>query len=156
MPRQSVEAKAGARFRARPKNALPQPPEHLSQKARKIWARVISTKPADWFDEGSLVLLAQFCDLAAEQAKLVLQRNELEQLKPANLLDRTEVLKARLDVNKAIREFALASTTAATKLRLTVQNTIDRRSGILDEKQPEAVVAAAARSSLLSGRQLDS
>jgi hypothetical protein len=155
MPRQSVEAKAGARFRARPKNELPQPPEHLSLEARKIWARILSTKPADWFDEGSLVLLAQFCDLVAEQAKLVLQRTELEQLKPTNILDRTEVIKARLDINKAIREFALASTTAATKLRLTVQNTIDRKSGVLSEKPPEAVVAAAARSSLLSGRQLD-
>jgi len=55
-------------------------------------------------------------------------------------------------VNKAIREFALASTTAATKLRLTVQNTIDRKSGVLDEKPPEMV---AQRSSLLSGRLLD-
>jgi hypothetical protein len=156
MPRQSVEAKAGAKFRARPSNTLPEPPEHLSQEARKLWDRILASKPADWFEEGNLPILAQYCDLVAEQAKLVLQRNELEQLKPANLLDRTEVLRARLDVNRSVREHALASTTLAVKLRLTVQNTIDRKAGILTEKQPEAVVAAAARSSLLSGRQLDS
>ena len=140
MPRQSVEAKSGARWRARPQNALPQPPEHLSEEARKLWARIVESKPADWFEEGSLPLLAQYCDLVAEQAKLILRRNKLDQLKPTNLLDRTELIKVRLDVNKGIREFALASTTAAAKLRLTVQNTIDRKSRILDEKAPEAAV----------------
>jgi phage terminase small subunit len=134
MPRQSVEAKAGARFRARPKNALPQPPEHLSQEARGIWARVLSVKPADWFDEGNLPILAQYCDLVAEQAKMVLRRDELDQLKPIGVTERTELIQARLAVNRAIREHAATSAILAAKLRLTVQNTIDRRSGVLTEK----------------------
>jgi hypothetical protein len=102
---------------------------------------VSSTKPADWFDEGSLPLLAQYCDLVAGQAKMVLQRNELNQLKPVDGLDRSELIRARVEINRSIREYAATSTTLATKLRLTVQNTIDRRAGVLNEKQPEAVAA---------------
>jgi hypothetical protein len=156
MPRQSVEAKAGARFRARPSNTLPQPPEHLSPEARTLWVRILASKPCDWFEEGNLPILAQYCDLVAEQAKMVLHRNELDVLKPIDVTERTELIQARINQNRAIRETAATSAILAAKLRLTVQNTIDRKSRILDEKQPEAVVAAAERSSLLAGRRLDS
>jgi hypothetical protein len=156
MPRQSVEAKAGARFRARPQNTLPEPPEHLSQEARKLWVRILTSKPSDWFDEGNLPILAQYCDLVAEQAKMVLQRNELDQLKPFGVVERTELIQARIAQNRAIRETAATAAILAAKLRLTVQNVISSKSRILDEKQPEAVVVAAARSSLLAGRRLDS
>jgi hypothetical protein len=142
-------------MRPKAKRALPQPPEHLSDAAVKIWARVLSSKPANWFDEGSLPLLAQYCDLVAEQAEMVLRRRGLDQLKPVDGLERSELLKARVAINQSIRGYAATSTTLATKLRLTVQNTIDRRSGILDEKAPEAAVVER-RSSLLAGRQLDS
>jgi hypothetical protein len=221
MPRQSVEAKSGAQWRAKARNTVHQPPEHLSEEARRLWARVVASKPADWFEEGNLPILAQYCDLVAEQAHLVLRRNELNVLnpdspdgsafcphhapistggsarygqpasrvltdatgerrnpafrqrfrglwacrpdpngesglKPVDTMERTALLQARSAVNKTIRDYALASATLAVKLRLTVQNTVDRKSGVLSEKVPEAVVAAAARSSLLAGRQLDS
>jgi hypothetical protein len=42
----------------------------------------LASKPADWFDEGNLPILAQYCDLVAEQADLVLRRNELYATKP--------------------------------------------------------------------------
>ena len=64
---------------------------------------------------------------------------------------RTRWTKARLD--KQILEHAQTATTLAVKLRLSVQNNIDRRSGILDEKPPEVTTR---RSSLLGGRRLDS
>jgi hypothetical protein len=95
---------------------------------------VLACKPADWFDEGSLPLLVQYCDLVAEQAKLVLRRDELDVLKPVGVTERTELIQARLAVNRAIREHAATSAILAAKLRLTVQNTIDRRSGVLTEK----------------------
>ena len=87
---------------------------------------------------------------------MVLQRNELDQLKPFGVVERTELIQARIAQNRAIRETAATAAILAAKLRLTVQNVISSKSRVLDEKQPEAVVAAAARSSLLSGRQLDS
>jgi hypothetical protein len=80
MPHQSVEARTAAVWRSKPRKSLPQPPEHLSQEARKLWARILASKPSDWFDEGNLPILAQYCDLVAEQAKMVLHRNELDVL----------------------------------------------------------------------------
>jgi hypothetical protein len=103
------------------------PPEHLSEKARKLWARIVFSKPAGWFGQGSLPLLAQYCDLVAEQADLVVRRNELYSMKPVDSLERLALIRAKCDVNKAIREYALASTTLAVKSRLSVQNTIDRK-----------------------------
>jgi len=157
MPRQSVEGKAGAAWRARSQQVkvVHEPPEHLSDDARRLWAKILASKPADWFEEGSLPLLAQYCDLVAEQAKLVQQRNELVRLKPVDIMDRTAIVTARTRVAKSILEHSAQCSSLAIKLRLTVQNTIDRKSGILTEKQPEATFIAA-RSSLLAGRRLDS
>ena len=157
MPRQSVEGKAGAAWRARsqPVKVVHEPPEHLSDDARRLWAKILASRPADWFEEGSLPLLAQYCDLVAEQAKLVQQRNELVRLKPVDIMDRTAIVTARSRLGKSIIEHSAQCSSLALKLRLTVQNTIDRRSGVLDEKQPEAAVVAQ-RSSLLAGRRLGS
>jgi hypothetical protein len=155
MPRQSVEARAGAAWRSKHEKPIPYSTKHLSPEARKLWGRILASKPADWFDEGNPPILAQYCDLVAEQADLVLRRNELYSTKPVDSVERSALIRAKCEVNKTIREYALASTTLAVKLRLNVQNTIDRRSGVLDEKVPEAAVVAQ-RSSLLAGRQLDS
>ncbi len=54
--------------------------------------------------------------MIAEQAKMVLHRNVLDQLKPIGVTERTEVQQARIAMNKAIRDQALASTTLAVKL----------------------------------------
>jgi hypothetical protein len=64
-------------------------------------------------------------------------------------------LAAVSDMDKRIMELAKTVGVLGAKLRLTVQNTIDRKSGILSEKPPEAAVVAH-RSSLLGGRRLDS
>ena len=95
--------------------------------------------------------MAQYCDLVAEQADLVLRRNELYSAKPADSLERLALIRAKTDVNWSIREYVLAATTLAVKLRLTVQNTIDRKSGMLDEPYP-----SDDDDRLFAGRQLDS
>ena len=87
----------------------------------------MASKPADWFDEGNLPILAQYCDLVAEQADLVLRRNELYSTKPADSLERFALIRAKCEVNKAIRDYAATSVVLALRLRLTVQNTIDGR-----------------------------
>jgi hypothetical protein len=155
VPRKSVENRAAAFMRPASKRSLPQPPEHLSPEARKLWARVIACKPADWFDDGNLPILAGYCDATVERDKMVLRRTELEAVKPAGLMDRIELNKALIDINRSILDHASKAAILAAKLRLTVQNTIDRRSGVLGEKQPE-MVASEVRSSLLAGRRLDS
>jgi hypothetical protein len=90
--------------------------------------------------------------LLAEHTKLVREPNALNQLKPVDILDRTALSNARIRINKLIIDHMQASATRAVKLRLSVQNTIDRKSGMLDEKQPEAT----AVNPLLAGRRLNS
>jgi hypothetical protein len=101
---------------------LPDAPEYLSDKAKSLWKNVVSCKPPGWFDEGNYPLLAMFCDLVATAEELAAQRGAL---KP---LDREAARLGRRHLATA-----LAATTLGVKLRLTVQNTIDRRSGRLDE-----------------------
>jgi hypothetical protein len=154
MPRQSVESRSAAAWRTNllKCKSLQEPPEDLSDDARKLWAKVLASKSADWFDDGSLPILAQYCDLLAEHTKLVREPNALNQLKPVDILDRTALSNARIRINKLIIDHMQASATRAVKLRLSVQNTIDRKSGMLDEKQPEAT----AVNPLLAGRRLNS
>jgi hypothetical protein len=64
-------------------------------------------------------------------------------------MDRTAIVTARTRLGKSILEHSAQCSSLAIKLRLTVQNTIGRKSGILDEKPPKIV---AQHSSLLSGR----
>jgi hypothetical protein len=46
------------------------PPADLSADEANVWARVAATKPGDWWDAGSVPLLAQYCR-ATVQAELV-------------------------------------------------------------------------------------
>lgn len=46
------------------------PPADLSAAECQVWATVAATKPGDWWDAGSVPLLAQFCR-ATVQAELV-------------------------------------------------------------------------------------
>lgn len=46
------------------------PPADLSVEECEVWARVVATKPGEWWDAGSTPLLAQYCR-AVVQAELV-------------------------------------------------------------------------------------
>ena len=47
-----------------------QPPSDLTVEEATVWARVVATKPGDWFDAGSVPMLAQYCR-AVVQSELV-------------------------------------------------------------------------------------
>ena len=126
MPKRSVESRAGAAWRSKAATSLSEPPEHLTPEAKNLWARILASKPSDWFEEGNLPILAQYCDLVAEQAKMVQHRSVLDQLKPIGVTERTELVNARISMNKLIKELAATSAILAAKLRLTVQNTLLR------------------------------
>ena len=57
MPRMSAEARGASVFMTG--GLLAAVPVGLSVEAAKIWQDVVSAKPADWFDAGSLLLLQQ-------------------------------------------------------------------------------------------------
>jgi|GEM_PF-4840513 len=138
MARQSAEARSAAGFLAGA--APPPPPKHLSRAAAAVWREIVASKSVDWFDAGSRILLEAYCETAVH-ARAIAKR-----------LDRLRKLNAWEEAKTWEKRYALASgtlTTLSTKLRLSVQALVDRRSrGILERGPGET----AARDPLLGGR----
>lgn len=129
MPRASAESRAAAAFRAGAK--LPAPPDWLDEEARAHWRGIVASKPLGWFDAGSLPLLAQYC------ATLVRARQITEHIATVPL-DEKGAYAAEVRL-QGLNGSCLA---LATKLRLTVQSSVDRKSRLLDESGPGEEVAA--------------
>jgi hypothetical protein len=123
VPRQSAEARSAASFVAG--GAPPRAPAHLSKAAKVLWAEIAASKPADWFDAGSGVLLGNYCEVAV-QARGVAKR--LERLRKATAWDEAKAWEKRLAM--LTRTLSML----ATKLRLSVQSSVDRKSRKLDER----------------------
>jgi phage terminase small subunit len=121
MPRQSVEARAAEFWRKG--RTLPDAPEYLSDKAKSLWKVIVSCKPPGWFDEGNYPLLAMYCDLVAEAEELSAQRNSL----PVMHREAARLRRAHLATVGVM-------TMLAVKLRLTPQQSIHRRAGMLNER----------------------
>ena len=120
MPRISAEARAAAAHLVGGKP--PPPPKEMSPDAAKIWKLIVRSKPLGWFDYGSLVLLRQYCETAVEAQRFA-----------AILAEDCETLDDRIDVGKHLTRLNGSLTTMATKLRLSVQAAVDRKSRMLDE-----------------------
>ena len=125
MPRSSAAERAAAFYRTDPASRVP--PRALTARARTIWREIVAAKPIDWFDAGSLGLLADHCET---QARLEACWVGLRQLpvgcKEAKLImDEVRVLRANYG-------------RSAQLLRLVVQHAIDWRSTKAAEKAPDA------------------
>jgi hypothetical protein len=121
MPRISPAARAAAMWKTG--GQKPQPPKYLSAKARRIWQSIVDDRPVDWFRAGSLLLLEQLC------STMVGQREVLAQL---------EKDSGNPELLKVAKDYAMIINGTATKLRLTVQNDVERHSRHTDEKEPQA------------------
>ncbi len=120
MPRISAEARGALSYRVggRP----PPAPKNLSREAAAIWRAIVRAKPLGWFDPGSLPLLARYCRTAVRAEQL------------ADVLDATTVHDlGAADLEKRVVKLNGSLTTLATKLRLSVQGAVDRKSRLLDE-----------------------
>jgi hypothetical protein len=134
MPRISAEARSAAAYRAgsRP----PAPPKSLKPAVARIWREIAAAKPADWFDGATLRLLRRYCRTLG-QAEAV--ADELDAVAVSS--DAARILERRLVALNA------SCTTMATKLRLTVQSTVDWH----DRKNSERGLGEVAADSLIGG-----
>ncbi len=123
MPRASAEGRAAAAYKAGGKP--PAPPAGMSAEAAIIWRAIAGSKPIGWFDAGSLPLLQSYCENSAQCRKIEIELREL---------DIDDPLAGKLE--KRLVSLNSACTTTATKLRLTVQNLVERHSRMITEAGP--------------------
>jgi hypothetical protein len=125
MARASASERSGAFYRA--DTAAREPPRDLSQRAKAIWREIVRAKPIDWFDGGSVGLLADHCETQArlEQCWVVLRRL------PAGC-DDARVILAEVKILRP--NFGRS----AALLRLPVQYAVERQAAKAGEKAPEA------------------
>lgn len=120
MPRITAEARGAAAFRSGSKP--PAAPTGFTDVEAKLWREIVSQKPIGWFDAGSLPLLGQYCRTLARA-----------QLVGASLATVAVDDPAGIAFEKRLTKLNANCATLATKLRLSVQNNVDRRSRMLDE-----------------------
>jgi len=119
-------ADKAARFYRAGKQPL-DPPKRLSTRAKAIWREIVASKPVDWFDGGSLGMLAGLCETGArlEECWRRLARFPFGCVEARYVMTELRTLQANYD-------------RAASKLRLTVQAIVDNRSAKAAESAPEA------------------
>jgi hypothetical protein len=117
--------RAGAFYRADP--AARVPPKVLSPRAKAIWKEIVKAKPPDWFDGGSVGLLADHCETQArlEECWALLRRLPVGSDDARGLMAELRVLRPN---------FA----TSSRLLRLTVSAGIERQAAKAGESAPEA------------------
>jgi len=121
MPRQSPEARSAAAFLTGVQ--APEPPADLLPGEVKLWVEIVQSKPAGWFDAGSLLLLELYAYTAIQAARVAAALSDVG--------DIGSPVAGRL----CRRLVALNNSTVglASRLRLTVQATVHRKSGMLSE-----------------------
>jgi len=104
------------------------PPHHLVDEQVEVWQAIVSGHPADWFDAGSVPLLAQLC-------RHVVIGNRI-----AELVERTDDTETLLAVLREQRAESEAVRKLATSLRITPQSTLNhrgnKRSGVGITRKP--------------------
>ena len=117
--------RSGAFYRA--DKAMREPPKALSQRAKAIWREIVRAKPLDWFDGGSVGLLADHCETQArlEECWTLLRRLPAGSREAAMFLAEIKVLRPNY-------------ATSSRLLRLTVSAGIERQAAKAGETAPDA------------------
>lgn len=93
------------------------PPADLSTEECEVWSRVVATKPGDWWDAGSVPLLAQYCR-AVVQAELIA---DLVRQTATTMLTDPGQLGTYKELRKIQSTLSGEITTLARSMRLTQQ-----------------------------------
>jgi hypothetical protein len=101
-------------------------PTEFSPEAAAIWREVVSSRPVDFFDGGSLRLLGQYCRQMAVADRLSAE------------LDATAVSSDTMTGKiKRLAALSASCTTLATKLRISIQSAVHCQSGKISEKSTD-------------------
>lgn len=98
-------------------NRLLAPPDDLSMQEASVWSQVVATKPADWWDAGSMPLLAQY-------ARAVVQSDTVSDLVSkvlTNLLTDPDELARYREMRKIQSALSQEMSNLARAMRLTQQ-----------------------------------
>lgn len=114
MPRQSAASLSVVTPLRTPKH--PPAPKGLPKRQQALWNDIVRSKPADWFDAGSLPILQALVAHIETAERIQVQFADLGDLSDADALDRLDKLSRLRD-----RESKAVSTLSA-KLRLTQQS----------------------------------
>jgi hypothetical protein len=93
-------------------------PQDLTAEQADVWASVVVTKPADWFDAGSVPILAAYCRAVVESRKVAAL---VESMTSAMLL-LDDGLKRYKDLRRLQAELSGEVNTLARAMRLTQQS----------------------------------
>lgn len=96
---------------------LLEPPPDLSAEQAEIWASIIVTKPADWFDAGTAPVLAAYCRAVVESRKIA----ALVEAMTADMLLLDDGLARYKELRKVQGALAGEVNTLARAMRLTQQ-----------------------------------
>jgi hypothetical protein len=118
MPRRSPEERSASHYRVGAKP--PAAPDCLSAEGKRIWKQIVNTRPYDFFDAASQVLLAQFVELSATQ-QINLQMLRLE--------PRDEQWQ------RQARQMQAVLNSTAVKLRLAPSSVLSKKRAILSETE---------------------
>lgn len=94
------------------------PPSDLSTEEADVWARVSATKPGDWWDAGSVPLLAQYCR-ATVQAEMIA---DLVRQTASTMLTDPSQLGTYKELRKIQGALSGEITSLARSMRLTQQS----------------------------------
>ena len=125
MPRISAEARSAAALRAG--GERPRPPKGLIATARALWVQIVADRPIDFFRPGQLHDLADYCQKQCEAERITRE------------LVRTRIGgKDYADLQRMAARNTAMVLALGTKLRLTVQASVERHSGKIDERGDES------------------
>jgi len=96
---------------------LLEPPDDLTTEQATVWASVVVTKPADWFDAGSVPILAAYCRAVVESRKIA----ALVEGMTADMLLLDDGLTRYKELRKIQGALAGEVNTLARAMRLTQQ-----------------------------------
>jgi hypothetical protein len=114
---------------------LLEPPADLSSDQAEVWASVVVTKPADWFDAGTVPILAAYCRAVVESRKVA----ALVESMTADMLLLDDGLGRYKELRKIQGALAGEVNTLARAMRLTQQAKYRADAAFAAEKKASTV-----------------